>query len=90
MTISNTVMTGNTVHPGSAAWTVPAGTAMDWPIRTQVHPYTCPVCSGRGYHAPGFYALTEQERARIVEQALTQALDNETCRSCSASGVLWR
>ena len=46
------------------------------------HPFTCPVCGGNGMVPNGFYRQTSGQWS-------SGDLSNETCRSCSGSGVVW-
>lgn len=43
-------------------------------------PHKCPVCGGRGWVPPGFYAPSG---------SITNT-SSETCRSCDGKGVIWR
>jgi hypothetical protein len=45
-------------------------------------PHCCPVCGGRGWVQPGFY--------HNPWGASGCNISNETCRSCSGTGVVWR
>jgi len=47
-------------------------------------PFTCPVCTGRGKVASGFYDRTELTWNGTCASAI------EECRSCEGTGVLWR
>lgn len=44
-------------------------------------PHCCPVCGGRGWVMPGFYNPWGLLGSNVAD---------ETCRTCSGSGVLWR
>lgn len=44
------------------------------------HPYSCPVCGGRGIVPYGFYEIgTVSTNSPAIDQ----------CRSCAGSGVVW-
>ena len=44
-------------------------------------PFRCPVCLGRGQVEPGFY---------VLGGSASTSATNETCRSCSGSGIFWQ
>ena len=50
-------------------------------------PYRCPVCSGSGAVAAGFYGLRWSHDSG---QTISTVLHTERCRSCQGTGVLWR
>ena len=50
-----------------------------------MQPYRCPVCSGRGVVAAGFYLLGPYPTASCS----TTAPATEACRSCAGGGIVW-
>jgi predicted CxxxxCH...CXXCH cytochrome family protein len=47
-----------------------------------MHPFRCPVCHGNGLVANGFYTQTTYTWT-------TTAANQEMCRSCSGTGIVW-
>lgn len=46
------------------------------------HPHICPVCNGRGFVMAGFYSS-------FTGEFTTSAIEQETCRTCNGSGIIW-
>jgi len=47
-------------------------------------PYTCPVCTGRGTVAPGFY-----QGLQPLSLDLSTLAEREQCKSCGGIGIVW-
>ena len=84
-TTSNKLLGGTVtwhVYPGSPA---PAKPGVDYQVTvvapSNMRPYACPVCGGRGIVSRGFYDYW-------LAASITDAVP-EMCRSCQGAGIVW-
>ncbi len=52
-------------------------------IETNLLPYCCPVCLGKGLVEAGFYLVAPNQTHTSSSAAL------EKCKSCSGTGIVW-
>lgn len=68
------------LHPPVPTYTIPPTTPL-FPTNTKT-PHRCPVCYGTGFVAQGFYNSNQGIWT-------TGGSGNETCKSCTGSGIVW-
>jgi hypothetical protein len=50
-------------------------------MQAPVKPYCCPICTGKGIVAGGFY--------NSLGETLTSSCGQEPCRACNGTGIIW-
>ena len=53
------------------------------PVVISQMPYRCPICSGNGLVAQGFYS-------QVTGQWSSATIEFEKCRTCNGTGIVWR